>query len=77
MRWKQVRPWFLGAGAVLIILTIASWPDLRLATTFFFIDLFVMLVAFVTKFAMDPRKAGPSSVSENPEPRDLVTGRLD
>lgn len=61
----------------MMILTLASWPDLRLATTFFFIDLLVMLVAFATRFAMNPRKAGPSSVSEDPEPRDLATGRLD
>lgn len=61
----------------MIVLTIVSWPDLSLATTFFVIDLFVMLIAFATKFALDPRRSGPSSVSEDPEPRDLATGRLD
>jgi hypothetical protein len=77
MEWKEFRPWFLGAGAVLIILTAAAYPDFALATIFFTIDLFVMLAAFSLRAALRDPAGRPSSAPEAPEPRDLTTGRRD
>jgi hypothetical protein len=77
MEKRALRPWFFGITGVLIVLTIASWPDLNLATTFFIIDLAVVAIFTILALAISPRKGGAKQTGAESEPTDLTTGRPD
>lgn len=77
MSRRSWRYLFLAIGLVFIVLTLAAYPDLYLASVLALTDVALMTSFLVAWFATRPGRPSSGPVPEAAEPRDRTTGRLD